>query len=121
MTRGNVAFVALNTALLALPPGSFRGSVRVLYFPAQEITITTVDDLHGEITLRGALNVKDDFFLERVGGKSRVALGQDMQNTLRRVRTEMVGIEFDKANDRGVATVRLPIVGNKRVILERLT
>jgi hypothetical protein len=106
--------------LLTLPPGSFRGSVRVLYFPAQEITIRTVDDLRGEITLRGALNAKDDFFLERVEGKSRVALGQVMQNTLRRAHAEMVDIEFDEANDRGVATVRLPIVGNKRVILKRL-
>lgn len=92
----------------------------MLYFPAQEITIRTVDDLRGEITLRGALNAKDDFFLERVEGKSRVALGQVMQNTLRRAHAEMVDIEFDEANDRGVATVRLPIVGNKRVILKRL-
>lgn len=118
---GGIVAGAFGAMLLALPSGSFRGSVRPLSFPAQEVMITTVDTTRGEIILRGAINAKDVFFLEQNGAEeSRVVLGAKLQAKLKRARTELVSINFDAEHDCGEAIVRVPVIGKVRMNLQRV-
>ena len=101
------------------PSGTFHGHVRPLFVPAQEITVTTTGRDGGRVRLRGAVNAEDVFRFRRVDGEWDVQLGPRIVTAMRRVHADLVEFRYDDVADRGIATVRLPLVGNVRVVLTR--
>ena len=101
--------------------GTFYGQVRPLIFPAQEILVSTERDQRGTIILRGAVNAKDIFWYDNVDGLWQIRLGDRLQETMRKVRAKFIDFDFDENTDRGIATVRLPIIGRIHVTLSRAT
>ena len=101
--------------------GTFYGQVRPLIFPAQEILISTEKDRTGTIMLRGAVNANDIFWYDHVDGNWQIHLGDRLQESMRRVRAKFIDFHFDERTDRGVVTIRLPIVGRIHLTLSRAT
>lgn len=124
-TNGMLASVLAVLTILGgssvLPTGTFRGSVRPLLLPAQEIVVSTKGNNRGVVTLRGAVNADDEFWFDRQQGQWTIRFGPRVESAMTRVHARLVDFSYDEGSDRGLATVRLPVVGNVRVTLARVT
>ena len=101
--------------------GTFRGSVRPLLLPVQEITVTTSNAKKGGVvTLRGAVNAKDVFWVEWHDDSYSIRVGPEIDKAMKRVRVRLVTFVFDELHDIGRATVEVPMLGRLGLTLRRV-
>lgn len=116
-----VALLALGLAQSRLPTGTYSATVATYVGRPQEIRVTAFGDRRrGVITLRGMVECREEFRYDHDAARGWTCVfGERVRSVLRRYGCRLSEFEFDRTNDVAYVSLRLPVLGARRLKLRR--
>jgi len=97
--------------------GSYVAKVNFPILPKQEIRVSVMKS-SGILTLKGFVDLEDDFSYTYKSGKWYISISDKTQVMMRRFRCELVDILF--RNEDAIVYLKMPIVGQIKILLQNV-
>ena len=110
----------LAMSLLMSPHGQYKTTVRVPMITRQDITIDVKTRTIGCITLKGAINMSEDFVFAKNKSSWNIVLGERIQRMMRKTYCDIRSIAYDEVTDSAIVQVTLPMLGKTTLTLRKL-
>ena len=101
------------------PYGTYKSLVSVPMLPKQEVLLTIKNNTNALISLKGTVNIDEEFLYEKNGSEWNIIFGEKMKKFLSKLRCNIKNIVFDPKTDVANVMLNIPIVGQIKVVLKK--
>jgi hypothetical protein len=102
-----------------IPSGKYCGTVITRVLPSQTVKVNVLDDNIGNIALSGTVNVVDNFSYYNENGEWNCLFGPKIQKVLDKYKCKIHNFNYDSTKDEASVYLKLPLIGSKKVLLEK--
>ena len=109
----------LSMSASMIPHGYYAAKIQLPLVASQHIAIQVDAPSTGQITLKGAVNIKENFSFSKQDEIWTVELGSRVKRVMQKTSCHIMAITFDELRDIAKVKVILPLLGTKTLIFTK--